>query len=63
MEKEEETLKEKELKELEHRYFMLQMADTWDRSDYRFAERLREKIRKLREEIKGQNKDNNSNNG
>ena len=58
MEKEEETLER-----LEHKYFMLQMADTWDASDYRFAEKLREKMRKLREEAKAENKDNNSNNG
>ena len=44
--------KEETLEELEHKYFMLQMADTWDASDYRFAEKLREKMRKLREKAK-----------
>lgn len=39
------------LQELEDRYFMLQMQDTWDSSDYRYADELREKIRKLKGEI------------
>ncbi len=39
------------LEELEHKYFMLQMQDHWDSSDYRYADELREKIRKLKEEI------------
>ena len=38
------------IEELEHRYFMLQMQDTWDSSDYRYAEELRQKIKKLKEE-------------
>lgn len=38
------------LEELEHRYFMLEMQDKWDSSDYRYADELKEKIRKLREE-------------
>lgn len=37
------------LEELEQRYFMLQMQDTWDSSDYRYADELREKIRRLKE--------------
>ena len=39
------------LEELEHKYFMLEMQDNWDSSDYRYADELREKIRKLKEEI------------
>lgn len=37
------------LEDLEHRYFMLEMQDVWDSSDYRYADELREKIRKLKE--------------
>lgn len=39
------------LEELENKYFMLQMQDSWDSSDYKYADELREKIRKLKEEI------------
>lgn len=39
------------LEELEHQYFMLQMQDHWDSSDYRYADELREQIRKLKEEM------------
>lgn len=39
------------LEELEHKYFMLEMQDSWDSSDYRYADELREKIRKLKEEM------------
>lgn len=39
------------LEELEHQYFMLKMQDSWDSSDYRYADELREKIRKLKEEM------------
>ena len=39
------------LEELENKYFMLQMQDTWDSSDYRYADELKEKIRKLKEEM------------
>lgn len=40
------------LEELEHAYFMLQMCDHWDSSDYKYAAELREKIK----ELKGENK-------
>lgn len=43
--------KQKELEELEHKYFMLQMADTWGAEEHAFAEDLREKMKKIREEI------------
>ena len=33
------------LEELEHKYFILQMVDKWDESDFRYAAELREKIR------------------
>ena len=39
------------LEELEHKYFMLEMQDTWDSSDYKYADELREKIKKLKEEM------------
>lgn len=38
------------IEELEHQYFMLEMQDTWDSSDYKYADELKEKIRKLKEE-------------
>ncbi len=37
------------VEELEHRLFMLEMQDTWDSSDYRYASELRRKIRELKE--------------
>ena len=40
------------LEELEEDYFMLNMQDTWDSSDYRYADELKEKIKKIKEEIK-----------
>lgn len=36
------------LKQLEQRYFMLQMQDTWDSSDYVYADELRQKIREAK---------------
>lgn len=44
---------EETLEKLEQRYFMLQMQDTWDSNDYRYADELREKIRKLKEKQSG----------
>ena len=38
------------IEELEHDLFMLEMKDTWDSSDYRYANELEEKIKKLKEE-------------
>ena len=43
---------EESLEELEHKYFVLQMVDTWDDADYRYASELREKIKQRRENIK-----------
>ena len=43
----EETLKK--LDELENDYFMLEMQDHWDSSDYRYAEKLRQQIKELKE--------------
>lgn len=37
---------------LEQRYFMLKMQDVWDSSDYKYADELLEKIKKLKEERK-----------
>ena len=39
---------EETLEKLEHKYFMLEMQDTWTSEDYRYSEELREKIRKLK---------------
>lgn len=36
------------LEELEHKYFMLQMQDHWESEDYRYADELKEQIRKLK---------------
>lgn len=36
------------LEELEKKYFMLQMCDSWDSSDYKYADELREKIKILK---------------
>lgn len=38
------------IKELENDLFMLEMKDTWDSSDYRYANELEQKIKKLKEE-------------
>ena len=37
------------IEELEEKYFMLEMQDTWSSRDYRYADELRQKIKKLRE--------------
>ena len=37
------------LEELEHAYYMLEMQDRWNSSDYRYADELREKIRKVKQ--------------
>ncbi len=36
------------LEELEHKYFILEMKDTWDSKDYRYADELKEKIKNLK---------------
>ena len=36
------------LEELEYKYFMLQMQDTWTSEDYRYADELAEKIRQVK---------------
>ena len=41
---------EESLEKLEHDLFMLEMQDTWDSNDYRYANELEEKIKKLKEE-------------
>lgn len=38
------------LEELEEKYFMLEMQDTWSSSDYKYADELRNKIKKMKEE-------------
>lgn len=39
-----------ELEQLEHKYFLLEMQDHWDSNDYRYADELKEKIKKLKGE-------------
>jgi len=38
------------LEELEEKYFMLEMQDTWSSRDYKYADELRNKIKKMKEE-------------
>lgn len=43
---------ESELEKLEHKYFLLQMQDHWDSSDYKYANELREEIKRCKDAIK-----------
>lgn len=36
------------LEQLEERYFLLKMQDNWTSADYKYADELREKIRKVK---------------
>lgn len=36
------------LEQLEHRYFLLEMQDKWDSEDYKYANELKEKIKKFK---------------
>mgnify|MGYP000215387157 CR=1 FL=1 len=38
------------LEKLEEKYFMLEMQDTWSSKDYKYADELKEKIKKLKGE-------------
>ena len=38
------------LEELEEKYFMLEMQDTWSSRDYKYDDELRNKIKKMKEE-------------
>lgn len=38
------------LEKLEEKYFMLEMQDTWSSKDYKYADELRNKIKKMKEE-------------
>lgn len=40
-----------ELEELERKYFLLEMQDHWDSEDYKYAEELREKIKRIKGDI------------
>lgn len=42
---------ESELEKLEHKYFLLQMQDHWNSSDYRYANELREEIKRCKDAI------------
>jgi len=37
-----------ELEKLEYKYFLLNMQDTWTSEDYRYADELKEKIRRIK---------------
>ena len=39
---------EEKLEELEERLFLLKMQDHWNSEDYRYAEELREKIKRIK---------------
>lgn len=36
------------LEQLEHKYFLLEMKDTWDSEDYKYANGLKEKIKEAK---------------
>lgn len=38
------------LEQLEHKYFLLEMQDNWTSEDYKYANELKEKIKKLKGE-------------
>lgn len=38
------------LEQLEERYFLLKMQDKWDSEDYKYANELKERIKKLKGE-------------
>ena len=38
------------LEQLEQRYFILEMQDKWDSEEYKYANELKEKIKKLKGE-------------
>ena len=41
------------IEELEHRYFMLKMQDTWASEDYRYADKeIAERLHKTEDEVK-----------
>jgi hypothetical protein len=42
------------LEQLEEKYFMLQMQDRWGDSEYKYADELKEKIKKLKEQQNGE---------
>ena len=42
---------EKELEELEHKEFMVQMINHWSAEDYRYDDELHEKIMKVKKEM------------
>lgn len=38
------------LEQLERKYFLLEMKDSWDSEDYSYANELKEKIKKMKGE-------------
>lgn len=45
----------KELEELEHKEFMLQMIDRWSDEDYKYSWELHNKIKEIKEKLKNEN--------
>lgn len=41
----------KKLEDLESKYYYLQMQDHWDSSDYKYADELREEIKRCKDAI------------
>lgn len=44
---------EETLEQLEHKYFLLEMQDHWDNEDYKYANELKEKIKRVKERKDG----------
>jgi len=42
---------EERLEQLEQKYFLLRMQDHWDSSDYKYANELREEIKRCKDAI------------
>ena len=40
-----------ELEDLEQKYFILKMQDYWDSNDYKYADKLRQRIKEIKEKI------------
>ena len=45
-----------QLEDLEQKYFILNMQDHWDSTDYRYADKLKQQIREVKEKITNEQK-------
>lgn len=45
---------ENKLEDLEQKYFILNMQDKWNAEDYKFADELKDKIKKVKEEMENE---------